>query len=153
MEIALSLRLPRDRLTVPVVRHIVRSAVEEIGVDPDCAHELELVLSEACTNVLLHAGGGDLYDVRLTLDGERCELQVIDAGPGVDRARLRRPRTTADAERGRGLLLMSALVDRVHFSVRPPRGTVVSMEKSLVYTDRSLLKGESPGDGDVDLRA
>lgn len=144
MEIALSLRLPRDRLSVPVVRHIVRHAVEEVGVDAECAHDLELFLSEACTNVLLHSGAGDLYDVRLSLDGEHCTVQVIDVGHGLGRARLPGSTPAADSERGRGLLIMSALVDRVQLSVRPHNGTVVSMEKALVYTDRSLLEGHPP---------
>jgi serine/threonine-protein kinase RsbW len=149
MEIALSLRLPRDRLSVTVVRHIVRHAVEEIGVTADCAHDLELFLSEACTNVLLHSGPGDLYDVRLVLEDERCEIQVIDVGRGFDRARVPEVRPAADAERGRGLLLMSALVDRVQFSVRPQNGTTVSMEKELVYDDRSLLDHGAPTGADV----
>ena len=149
MEIDLSLRLPRDRLSVTVVRHIVRHAVEEIGVDADCAHDLELSLSEACTNVLLHSGVADVYDVRLVLKDERCEIQVIDLGHGFDRAGLRRARPALDAERGRGLLLMSALVDRVQFSVKPQHGTVVSMEKALVYADRSLLGRQAPAGPDV----
>jgi serine/threonine-protein kinase RsbW len=149
MEIVLSVRLPRDRLSVTVVRHIVRHAVEEIGVDADCAHDLELSLSEACTNVLLHSGVADVYDVRLVLKDERCEIQVIDFGHGFDRAGPRRARPALDAERGRGLLLMSALVDRVQFSVKPQNGTVVSMEKALVYADRSLLGRQVPAGPDV----
>jgi serine/threonine-protein kinase RsbW len=137
MEIALTLRLPRDRLSVSVVRHIIRRAIEEIGVDPDCAHDIELSLSEACTNVLLHSGQGDAYDVRLLLEDERCEIQVTDVGRGFEAARL--PSPSPDAERGRGLLLMTALTDRLRFRVRPHDGTVVSMEKELVYADRTLL--------------
>jgi serine/threonine-protein kinase RsbW len=89
--------------------------------------------------VLLHSGPGDVYDVRLELADEHCEIQVVDVGHGFDREALRRANIGPDAERGRGLLLMAALVDRVRFSIRPPSGTVVRMEKSLVYSDRSLL--------------
>lgn len=149
MEIALSLRLPRERLSVTVVRHIVRHAVEEIGVDADCAHDLELFLSEACTNVLLHSGTDDLYDVRLVLEDEHCEIAVTDVGRGFDRAGRSPARPARDAERGRGLLLMNALVDRVQFSVERRNGTVVSMEKALVYADRSLLDSPAPTGTDV----
>jgi len=145
MEIALSLRLPRDRQSVTVARHIVRHAVEELGVDPECVHDLELSLSEACTNVL-HSDSGDPYDVRLDLEDERCVIRVLDVGRGLDRALLPQAMPGGEAERGRGLLLMAALVDRVRFNVKPHDGTIVSMEKALVYADRSLLDAESSGE-------
>ncbi len=40
-----------------------------------------------------------------------------------------------EVERGRGLVLMRALVDRVGFAPLEERGTVVSLEKRLDYTD------------------
>jgi serine/threonine-protein kinase RsbW len=139
MELALNLRLPRDRMSVSVARHVVRHAVEELGVDADCAHDIELALSEACTNVLLHSGPGEEYDVRLELADERCEIQVVDVGRGFDHEGLPPSVVGSDAERGRGLLIMTALVDRLRFRVKPPSGTIVRMEKDLVYADRSLL--------------
>jgi hypothetical protein len=39
---------------------------------------------------------------------------------------------------------MTALVDRLRFSDKPHDGTVVSMEKALVYADRSPLGSEPP---------
>jgi serine/threonine-protein kinase RsbW len=141
MELALNLRLPRDRMSVSVARHVVRNAVQELGVDADCAYDIELALSEACTNVLLHSGPGDEYDVRVELADERCEIQVVDVGRGFDHGRLPPFSPGPDAERGRGLLIMTALVDRLRFRVRPPSGTIVRMEKDLVYADRSLLSG------------
>jgi serine/threonine-protein kinase RsbW len=38
-----------------------------------------------------------------------------------------------EAEHGRGLFLMRALVDRVGFRLLPGAGSVVSLEKRLVY--------------------
>ena len=139
MELTLNLRLPRDRMSVSVARHVVRHAVQELGVDDDCAHDIELALSEACTNVLLHSGPGEEYDVRVELADERCEIQVVDVGRGFDPERLPPPVVGPDAEWGRGLLIMTALVDRLRFRVKPTSGTVVRMEKDVVYADRSLL--------------
>jgi serine/threonine-protein kinase RsbW len=59
MEITLGLTLPRDELTVPVARHVVRTALDRVGVDGACVHDVVVALSEACTNVLLHAGPGE----------------------------------------------------------------------------------------------
>jgi serine/threonine-protein kinase RsbW len=140
MEIALALTLPRDEVTVPVARHIVRNALEEAGVEAGCAHAVEVAMSEACTNVLLHSGPGDEYDIRLDLDDERCRIRVVDVGRGFDSLRPPAPRPGAEAERGRGLALMNALVDRVQLASRAGAGTVVTLEKSLVYADRATRK-------------
>lgn len=144
MEIGLRLRLPRDRISVPVARRVVRSAIEGIGVTAECADDIEVALSEACTNVLLHAGPGAIYDVRLDLDDDRCVLRVIDLGRGFDLGELPDPRPQAEGERGRGLLLMSSLVDRVRFESKPEIGTVVRLEKRLVY-GQARTPGEDPG--------
>ena len=147
MEILLALTLPREALTVPVARHIVRNAMEEVGVDAGCIHDVELALSEACSNVLRHAGPGDEYDVHLDVTDERCRIRVVDVGHGLDsvqRGRLaesRRPRAGPKAERGRGLALMRAYVDRVRLASWAEVGTIVTLEKSLVYADQALLGG------------
>src|SRR5918996_5804765 len=133
MEIMLALTLPRDELTVPLARHVVRTAMERVGVEPVCVDDVVLALSEACTNVLLHAGVADEYDVRFHLEGQRCRIRVVDVGHGFDSAALRRHGTQPEAERGRGLTLMRALVDQVRFTSRPELGTVVTMEKQLEF--------------------
>jgi serine/threonine-protein kinase RsbW len=138
VEITLSLSLPRDAESIPVVRHFVRNALAEVGVTEDCTHDVELALSEACTNVLLHAGPGDQYDVRLDIDKQRCELRVVDVGQGFDAASRRRRDGDHEAERGRGLGLMSALVDKVEFVSKPAAGTVVHLQKALDYRDDSF---------------
>ena len=62
MELSLVLCLPRDEKTVQVARHIVRHAMREVGVAAECVSDVEVALSEACTNVLVHSGPGDEYD-------------------------------------------------------------------------------------------
>ena len=141
MELSLALTLPRDEQTVPVARHVVRNAMEQVGVEATCIYDVELALSEACTNVLLHSGPGDQYVVRLDLDGRLGVIRVIDVGHGFDSARLQAEGSLADAERGRGLGLMRALVDRVDFTSRPEAGTIVTLEKTLTLDADALLTG------------
>jgi serine/threonine-protein kinase RsbW len=138
MELSLVLCLPHDELSVPLARHIVRSAMREVGVETGCVADVELALSEACTNVLDHSGPGDRYDVHLELDEAACMLRVVDVGHGFDfRRLLEDARAAPDDERGRGLQLMRALVDTVRFNSRPEDGTIVRLEKALVYADPS----------------
>jgi serine/threonine-protein kinase RsbW len=139
MQIMLTLDLPRDEVTVPIARHIVRNAMEQVGVEADCVHDVELALSEACTNVLRHAGPGDEYELRLDLDDRRGVIRVLDVGHGFDSVKLQQAVPELEAERGRGLTLMRALVDRVQFASRAEAGTIVTLEKALTYADQALL--------------
>ena len=141
MELSLALTLPRDEQTVPVARHIVRNAMDQVGVEETCVYDFELALSEACTNVLLHSGPGDQYVVRLDLEDRSSLIRVIDVGHGFDSARLQAEDPRLESERGRGLGLMQALVDRVDFTSRDEAGTIVTLEKLLTYRDEALLAG------------
>ena len=139
MELSLALTLPRDEQTVPVARHIVRHAMEQVGVGETCVYDIELALSEACTNVLLHSGPGDQYVVRLDLEDTLGVIRIIDVGYGFDSAKLQDKAALLEAERGRGLGVMQALVDRADFTSRPEAGTIVTLEKVLTYDDAFLV--------------
>ena len=141
MELSLALTLPRDEQTVPVARHIVRNAMEQVDVEVTCVDDMELALSEACTNVLLHSGPGDQFVVRLDLEDRLGVIRVVDVGHGVDSAKLEADDALPDDEQGRGLGLMQALVDRFDFTSRPEAGTIVTLEKDLTYRDEALLVG------------
>jgi serine/threonine-protein kinase RsbW len=141
MELSLALTLPRDEQTVPVARHIVRNAMEQVGVEGTCVDDIELVLSEACTSVLVHSGSGDQYVVRLDLEDRLGLIRVIDVGRGFDSAGLQAGGTLPEDERGRGLGLMQALVDRVDFTSRPEAGTIVTLEKVVTYRDEARMVG------------
>jgi serine/threonine-protein kinase RsbW len=140
MEITLGLTLPRDELTVPVARNIVRTALDRVGVEEACAHDVVVALSEACTNVLLHAGPGDEYAVRVYVEDERCRIRVVDMGRGFDPVPPGKASTQPEAEQGRGMTLMRALVDQVRFTSRPEAGTIVTLEKTLEFADTALLR-------------
>jgi serine/threonine-protein kinase RsbW len=147
MRITLSLSLPRDSMSIPIARHIVKAALENVGVEDECVHDVEVALSEACGNVLKHSGPGDEYEVIVDLEGETCTIRVIDTGRGFDFAALGNAKAELSAERGRGVNLMHALVDRVKFTSKPEAGTVVHLEKDLRSTEGSLLAKAVAGGG------
>jgi serine/threonine-protein kinase RsbW len=137
--ISLSLCLPRDALTVPVIRRLVRHALDLVGVLPDISADIEVALSEACANVLDHAGPGDAYDVSVKITPGWCELRVIDIGHGFDHALLAAREMSDEAglsaEGGRGLGLMHALVDHIEFTSVPEAGTLVRLVKQLAFDE------------------
>lgn len=133
MRLELAVALPHERRSVPIARHIIRAAMANLGVSSSCVYDIEVAVSEACTNVVQHAGIKDRYEVRLNVDDDRCVLRVVDVGESPDRLRIPSVPPGAELEHGRGLLLMRTLVDTVGFDSFPEQGTVVSLEKQLVY--------------------
>ena len=140
MEIKFTLQLPRDALSVPVVRRVLNSSMQTLGVAEDCLTDIEIALTEACTNVLDHAAAGDEYEVVAGLDDNACVIEVIDTGRGFDAEKLGHIDADPSAEEGRGIQLIRALVDKVHFRSRAESGTIVHLEKELQYVDGSPLQ-------------
>lgn len=131
MKISLILCLPRDSSTLPVVRHIAAFALQELGVDKEATDDVALALTEAAANVVKHSGAGDEYEVHLDLENNRCEIRVVDTGHGFDSTSLGMAMAGPSDEQGRGMALMAALVDSVHFESRPKAGTIVRLVKDL----------------------
>jgi serine/threonine-protein kinase RsbW len=115
IEVNLTLCLPRDTQTVPLVRHLIGTA-----------------LTEACANVVDHSQVEDEYEVRVAVSRDRCEIRVIDAGHGFDFNSLG-DESDPTGERGRGVQLMRALVDSIRFESEPEAGTIVHLVKMLDF--------------------
>lgn len=141
MVITFSLSLPRDELSVPVVRRLCRKALGDLGVSTACVGDIELAVTEACTNVLKHAQGAETsYDVAIAVHDAECDIRVIDSGAGFDYSAKGTEEALAGDEAGRGILLMRSVVDNVHFASIPEQGTIVHLHKHLDLTDGSILK-------------
>src|SRR5580692_6172068 len=80
MEIKIVLDLPRDAVSVPVSRQVLDSCLEALGVMPDTRADIALALSEACANVIQHAGPGEEYEVQVSAKNSRCAIEVVNAG-------------------------------------------------------------------------
>jgi serine/threonine-protein kinase RsbW len=148
MLLAFSLCLPRDGSSVPFVRHLCRSTLERLGVEQNCVDDIEVAVSEACTNVFKHAHGTDQeYEVRVSIDDDVCKIEVFDTGPGFDYDDSLGFPTGAEA--GRGISLMRALVDDLEFVTRSEGGTKVTLSKTLSLHAASMLYrlGLAPGGG------
>ncbi len=140
MNITFSLNLPRDEASVPVVRQISREALTSLGISEECVGDIEIAVSEACTNVLKHVDGTEeAYEVQVEVNENLCEIRVIDTGTGFDHDREGRFHAEPSAEGGRGIFLMRAMVDNIEFSSDPESGTVVRLTKKLDLGPESVL--------------
>jgi serine/threonine-protein kinase RsbW len=134
VNITLALCLPREGPSVGIARHICRDALVSLGVSDGCVADVELAVTEACTNVLRHAAasGSHEYEVQVEIDGRTCQIRVIDAGDNFHMMEEEKP-APVTAETGRGLFLMRAMVDEFDLDHEPEAGTVVKLTKELAF--------------------
>lgn len=135
----LSVILPSESGSVPVVRRLAAQALRAFGVDGEDIDDVQLAITEACANVIDHVTETDTYEVRFELAADRCAISVLDTGDGFDPSAVPEEMDVA-AEDGRGLALMRALVDTMAFHSEPQDGTVVHMVKSLRYDGTHPLR-------------
>lgn len=135
-----SVRLPVDAKSVPLARGLLRQALEHLGVMQTGIDELVLALTEACANVVQHAGVHDEYQLDVEIDDELCRIVVLDQGAGFDPTATPTPQSPLDG--GRGLLLMRALVDRLQFENAEDGRHEVILEKRLITAPRLRVVGE-----------
>ena len=131
MRLSLHLFLPRDVDSVPAVRRLLRAALAVLHVDRRCGDDLEIALTEACSNVVQHAGGTGQYEVRLDVADGLCAIDVLDDGDGFDVPDSAPEQPRADSERGRGLFLIRALSENVRMHSGPRAGSRIHFEKSF----------------------
>ena len=84
MHVLVKLSLPRDAASVSLSRRVVRAAMVALGVVEDVRYDVELALTEACANVVQHAGHSDDYEVTIGIEDTNCLIDVIDSGRGYD---------------------------------------------------------------------
>jgi serine/threonine-protein kinase RsbW len=136
VNISFSVRLPVDAQSVPLARGLLRQALEHLGVAQSGIEEIVLALTEACANVVQHAGEHDEYQVDVDIDDRRCRISVLDHGEGFDVASVPTTPTGSPLDGGRGLLLMRALVDRLQFKADEEGRHRVILEKELAAQPR-----------------
>jgi serine/threonine-protein kinase RsbW len=143
VEIKMVLYLPRDTASVPVSRQVLDGCLETLGVTPDTRADIALALTEACANVVLHAGPGDEYEVQARARNGQCVIEVVNTASEENRsdpiwasseaaaAALTDEAVPPTAEHGRGLKIINAVVDNLQLTGGGRDGTTVHFEKTL----------------------
>jgi serine/threonine-protein kinase RsbW len=135
----LELILPARPENVAVVRHAVGGLGEVLDLADATLADIKLAVTEACTNVVVHAYGGDRehdgpMGLRATIDERSLTLVVTDRGRGVV------PRTDSPGL-GLGLPLIATLAQTLELGTGEDEETQVRMTFDLF--------GPPSGDGDV----
>src|ERR671916_3050034 len=88
VDIAFTVHLPVDTGSVPFIRGLCRQALEHLRIERTVVDEIALALTEACANVVQHAGEHAEYEVAVAIDDRLCRISVVDSGEGFDPAAL-----------------------------------------------------------------
>jgi serine/threonine-protein kinase RsbW len=132
LNLKLSVTLLADRDAVdPVVRSIM-DVVREMKCAPGREDDIELALTEALANAVVHGAKSDtskIIECDVACDEERGILIVVrDPGTGFDPATIANPCEGQNiyANHGRGIYLINQLMDEVQFH---KNGTEIHMLK------------------------
>jgi serine/threonine-protein kinase RsbW len=116
------LTLPARAENVAVVRHALGGLGEALDLDPQMLSDVKLAVTEACTNVVVHAYGESEgpMEVAATIDGPRLRVTVRDEGLGIV------PRADSPGL-GLGLPLIATLTESLELGKAPDDRTEVAM--------------------------
>jgi serine/threonine-protein kinase RsbW len=123
----IELLLPARAENVAIVRHALGALGEVLEVDEQTLSDIRLAVTEACTNVVVHAypdGREGPLEVLATLQGDELLVVVRDEGPGIA------PRPDSPGL-GLGLPLIASLADTVQLGHDASKRTEVRMTFSL----------------------
>lgn len=79
------LSVPATAENVAVVRHAFGGLGDGLGLDEHLIADIKLAVTEACTNVVVHAypAGGGQMDISAEVDGSVLTIVVADHGGGL----------------------------------------------------------------------
>jgi serine/threonine-protein kinase RsbW len=142
IEASSTLRLELDsRPESPaLVRAALAGVTELLEFDAELFHDLNIAVSEACNNVVLHAYDGEPGPLVVSLEIQAACVEVIvrDWGGGIQQVE------PSEDRMGVGLAVMSALADRAEFVSAPDGGAEVRM--AFAARNMSVPQLEHPPD-------
>lgn len=115
MEVSMSLSLPAEAESIPLARRQAEHLLSCLGVALQDRERASIVLTEACTNAVLHAYDepGERYLLELKCYSDRLVVSVTDTGKGFDADTV--PNPLPGQVGGYGVHLIRRLADTARF--------------------------------------
>ncbi len=134
-EVLLKRRFPARPEQMREIRSLLRTALDDAGVEAAVRDKLVLAVDEACCNVIRHAYGsecsGDI-DLRVTRDDGQLEFRLLDSAPAVDPQCVRAKPLGECRSGGLGVALIDTVMDDWALQQRPGgRGNRLIMHKKI----------------------
>ncbi len=134
-EVLLKRSFPARPEQMREIRSLLRTALDDAGVETAIRDKLVLAVDEACCNVIRHAYGpqcsGDI-DLRVTREGGKLEFRLLDSAPVVDPQCVRAKPLGEVRSGGLGVALIDTVMDNWTLQGRPDgRGNRLIMQKVI----------------------
>lgn len=115
---------------VGTIRMAISCLANCAGFDVEAIEDIKVAVSEACTNVVCHGGGGTgVYEVYCELGKDRMVVSVVDQAGGYDVDTYQEPCLDEPREGGLGIYIIKALMDEVDIFTEIGMGTRIKMVK------------------------
>ena len=137
------LTMPARPEGVAVVRQALAGMADALDFDEAVLADMKMAVSEACTNVVVHAyqeGEGTL-EVEMSADEAGLTIRVRDHGSGIQP----KPTRTEPPALGLGLPLIAALSDAFELRGTAGQGTEVRMTFAYVRDGDPVEANPVPG--------
>jgi len=123
--------IPSNVQKIPAVQQAILEQARACAFTDRDVFSLRLAIEEAISNAVNHGNGGDpdkTVTIEYAVDHQRVWIRVTDEGWGFSPEALPDPRCEENLEspHGRGVLLMHAYMNEVHFN---DRGNCVTLVK------------------------
>ncbi len=127
------MRLDSVLESVEKVETTAEAYAREAGFDEDTASNIAMVAREAAVNAVLHGNKKDPakhVTAIFELSDSELRMSIADEGPGLDPDKIPDPLAPENIMKGsgRGVFLMRAYMDEVHFRQLTP-GTEITLVK------------------------
>lgn len=128
------LTFPRKVSYLRLVAHIskqVCSLIKKCRVGENFANDVELCMSEACTNAIKYGYCDETEDVislYFQIFSDRLVLKVQDKGSGFNLNNLPKPDINSLSDRGYGIYIIRSKMDNVQYS-QTTEGNFLTMTK------------------------
>lgn len=136
-----TISLPADTRILAELRSFISRTAQNIGIDPETLHSLELAADEIATNVIEHVAPEMPCDIfcRCSIDSENhtviCEISWQSPEPfrpeSLPETEDIRQRLESRQPGGLGIFLIHALVDEIEYDYQEGRSVIRLMKKII----------------------
>ncbi|HSU19436.1 MAG TPA: ATP-binding protein [Acidobacteriaceae bacterium] len=128
-----ALTLPSTLATVEAIEAKTEEFAKQAGFDEDTVSQIAMISREAAANAVLHGNRKDPNKhvrANFSVTSDNLSISVADEGSGFDPSAVPDPLSPEGLLKpsGRGIFLMRAIMDEVHFRELSP-GTEITLVK------------------------
>jgi len=128
-----SVEVPANVDELARTRETIASFLAPLGMPESTIFDIKVALGEALANAIRYgkpASAESVIRVDILAYEDRVVLEVMDNGPGFDGVKVDSDDLYAPG--GRGILFMTALMDRIEYAESPLGGTLVRLTKHRI---------------------